>query len=166
MLTKLIGSACIFCGSLWFGFYKSNILRRREKYLSQVITFLKLLEVEIHFSAARLGEVFSRISERVYLGGLLELAAERFASDGIRAAWEYAVEEKCVYLTADDKAALKMLGAELGMTDRENQIKNIQHIAKLTEKQHSDAHEERVRLSRLYEGGGALLGLLIIVLLI
>lgn len=166
MLTKLIGSACIFCGALWFGFYKSSILRRRENYLSQVITFLKLLEVEIHFSAARLGEVFCCISERVSLGGLLECAMERFAEDGIRAAWESAVDEKCVYLTDEDKAAIKMLGAELGMTDRENQIKNIKHIAKLAEKQHSEAHEERVRLSRLYEGGGALLGLLIIVLLI
>lgn len=166
MLIKAAGSVCIFCGSLWFGFYRGSLLRKREKYLLDIKSFLHLLEVEIQFSACRLQDIFRKIAERTALVRLTEQTLERLASDGIRLAWERAVDKECSCLTQADRDVIKMLGAELGMTDRENQIKNIKHIETLIEKQHEEAQEQRRRLCKLYEGGGALLGLLVIVLLL
>lgn len=166
MLMKAVGGICVFCGALWLGLYQGNLLRRREKYLQQVSVFLHLLEVEIEFSVQRLSEIFRRLSSRTEIGALPEDALEHMESEGIRSAWEHAVDRQCGCLLREDREVLKLLGAELGMTDRENQIKNIRHIEKLTEKQYEEARQRRQRLCRLYEGGGALVGLLLVVLMI
>ena len=70
------------------------------------------------------------------------------------------------YLTDGDREILVMLGAQLGMTDRENQYKNICCTKNLIDKQYEQARQIRERTSRLYEGGGILAGAFAILLLI
>lgn len=165
MLVRIAGGVCIFAASVWLGMTKSYALKKREQYLFDTKAFLNLLEVEIQFSASRIKHTFSKLEKHVHLNGLLREAAEGLEEYGIRSAWENAVASRAVCLDEADRDILNMLGAELGMTDRQNQIKNIKHIEKLVEKQYESARKKREQLAKLYEGGGVLIGIFMIILL-
>lgn len=164
MIIKYCGSVLVFLGAVFLGFGRGTILRRREKYLMNLCSFLDLLEVEIQFSAQRLGRMFLRLDEHIQLGNLLKSTSENL-ENGVAVAWSDAVKNHTPSLLAEDREILVLLGAKLGMTDRDTQIKNIRHVKHLIQKQYEDAKQERNRLSKLYEGGGVLVGLFLVILL-
>lgn len=165
MIAKLIGGIFIMCGCIYIGFGTSLNMRRREKFLLNFKSFLKLLEVEMEFSSCRLKNLLLRIDKNVSLGGLLEKAANDVEKYGVQIAWENSVKTQTPFSCKSDRDTMSLLGAELGMTDKESQIKNIHHINELIEKQYEDACKKREQLSKLYESGGILCGILIVILL-
>ena len=81
--------------------------------------------------------------------------------------WERAVLEdyKKLYLKKEDVETILLLAGELGMTDREGQIKNIKHVKKLVDVLQKEAKDEYFKQSKLLKGLGVSVGLFLVILL-
>lgn len=165
---KLIGAAAVFISCAYAGFSVSDRLKKRGLYLRNIVIALDLLETEISFGGSRIKQAFARIDAASDTRGLFNAAAGKVEELGIKKAWKEAVEEKRDELrfTESDAEELMSLGERLGMTDTENQIKNIRYVKKRLEARADEAEGEYERMGRLYRSGGALIGLFLILLLI
>ena len=168
MLIKLAGGALVFYAGLFWGIFKSGELSKREKSLRDIRTALNVLESEIVFSSHYLKHAFMKISEICSCGALFSDTAEKMEEDGILKAWEYAVEKnkKKLVLKNSDAEIIKILGSQLGMSDREQQVKNIRHVDALLGQALEEAREEYHKSAKLYRSMGILGGLFIIILLL
>lgn len=165
-MTRLVGAVCVFVGCAYVGFAKSINMRRREECLLNIKTFLNMLDIQIQFSSDRLERCLRTADKHIRLGKLLSYTAEHIHTDGIQRAWADSVRINTPYLTDGDREILAALGTQLGMTDRENQYKNICCTKNLIDKQYEQARQLRERTARLYEGGGMLGGVFAVLLLI
>lgn len=165
-IIKAAGALCVFCVCVYIGFSKSIYMRRREEYLLNIKSFLNMLDVQIQFSSDRLERCMRRADKHTHLGRLLSYTVEHMRDDGIQRAWSDSVRLNTPYLTAADREILSSLGAQLGMTDRESQYKNICCTMALIDKQYEEARQLRERTARLYEGSGIAAGALAVILLV
>lgn len=167
MPIKWIGAAIVFLSGVMWGMYKSHALLLREDSLKELITALGMLESEIVFSAHRLKLAFYQISDMCECGGLFSAAAEHLGELSAHSAWQRAVDEtkKSLGINEKDAEILKLLGAELGKSDKEQQIRNIRHVSALLTSAMNEAHEEYVTSSKMYRSIGIFGGLFIAVLL-
>ena len=168
MTAKIIGAVIIEAACGFSGFYASERLKKRHKYLGNIISALSLLETEINFGANKLKKAFAAIDEMTDTCGLFSAAAGTLERDGIRRAWSDAVNEKRrdMCLTDGDAEILELFGGRLGMTDTENQLKNIGHTKELLKVLEEKAAEDYSRSGKLYRSGGVLVGLFLILMLI
>lgn len=155
----------ISCGT-YLGISASAALLKRERNLKYIKTALNILESEIVFSSRRLKESFVKISEISSCGEIFSDAAEIMEDTGIERAWQVATEKnkKNLYLKKSDVEILKILSSRLGMSDKEQQVKNIRHVEMLLENAISNAEEEYKRSAKLYRSMGFLGGLFAVVI--
>lgn len=167
MTLKIIGAVIILTVCAYAGFYFADRLKKRCVYLRNINTALSLLETEISFGGSRLKKALKSVDRTADTRGLFEETAEGLEELGIKKAWHNTVLKKRaeLCLTDSDAEALAALGARLGMTDTENQIKNIRYVKEMLNAQQKEAEGEYERLGRLYRGGGALAGLFLILIL-
>lgn len=165
---RLAGAAAVFASCAVMGFSLSDRLKKRVGYLGNIIEALSLLETEIAFGRSRVKEAFLRVDAACDTRRLFKAAAEKMEKDGIKKAWRGAVEEKRdeLRLTDADAEAVMSLGERLGMTDTENQIKNIRYVKGRLEPLLKEAEGEYGQAGRLYRGGGILAGLFLILILL
>lgn len=152
MLIKLFGSCAIIGASLLCGRKISSGLRLRKDSLAAFHSALVMLESEINFSQNSIDNAFENISKSIPLSGFFGCVSENTARLGIRKAWNSALEEykSRLGLTGSDAEILLSFSAELGITDRENQIKNIRYILSLLGAAEKEAQEKYNTLSGLY----------------
>lgn len=164
---KLIGAVIIFAVCAYAGFAFSDRMKKRCVYLMNICEALNLLETEITFRGSRLKQAFIKIDKASDTRGLFKTAADNMESKGIKRAWREAAKEKSGELRFNetDTEALALLGERLGMTDTEDQIKNIIYARKRLEDNLKGAKEEYAKLGRLYRSGGILAGLFLILIL-
>ena len=167
MLTKLIGGCLILLGGTCLGFLKSSELSRREKSLRDIKTALSILESEIVLSSNHLKDAFLKISRLCACRGLFSDAAKTMGDCGIDRAWQDAVEQnkKGLCLSESDAEILKILSSRLGMSDKEQQKKNIRHVETLLDMAITNAHAEYQNSAKLYRSMGFLGGLFVVMLL-
>ncbi len=167
MVLKWLGSGLIVGAATMAGLWKARSLSCRVESLIRLKTALSVLESEITFSANSLKQAFLRIERTVDAAGLFAQAGEDIISVGVEQAWKQAVDsrKKTLCLTEQDADLLKTLAAELGMTDRENQIKNIRRVSALLEAAAGQARADYEQTAKLYRSGGLLAGLLFVILL-
>lgn len=164
---KIIGAAMILGVCAYSGFRFADRLKKRYVYLRNILTALNLLETEISFGGSRLKKAFESVDKAADTKGLFKTASENLEQLGIKRAWREAVKEKKeeLCLTDGDSEALTALGARLGMTDTENQMKNIRYVKEMLAAKQAEAEGEYERQGRLYRSGGILAGLFLIFLL-
>ena len=164
---KLIGAAIIFAACVYAGFSMSDRLKKRCVYLKNICAALNLLETEITFGKSRLKQAFLKIDKSGDTKGLFKSAADCMEKTGIKKAWRSAVKDKQteLRLSDDDAQTLALLGERLGMTDAEDQIKNIAYTRRRLEGNMVNAEEEYAKFGRLYRNGGILAGLFLILIL-
>ena len=167
MLTKLIGGCLILLGGTCLGFLKSSELSRRERSLKNIKTALSILESEIVFSSQHLKDAFLKISYVCACGEIFSDAAHTMGEYGIVQAWQDAVDRnaKRLCLSESDAEMLKVLSSRLGMSDKEQQKKNIRHVETLLDMAITNAHAEYQNSARLYRSMGFLGGLFFVMLL-
>ncbi len=165
---RLAGAAAVFASCTVMGFSLSDRLKKRAGYLGNIIEALSLLETEIAFGRSRVKEAFLRVDAACDTRGLFKTAAEKMEEEGIKKAWRGAVEEKRdeLRLTDADAEAVISLSERLGMTDTENQIKNIRYVKGRLEPLLKEAEGEYGQAGRLYRGGGILVGVFLILILL
>lgn len=164
---RLVGAVMIFAVCAYGGFSLSDSMKKRCAYLKNAIAALNLLETEITFGGSRLSKAFEKLDAAADTRGLFKAAAEAAERVGIKRAWKDAVKSKQSELrfTKEDAQTLMSLGERLGMTDTENQVKNIQYVKKRLELQLEGAEGEYDRMGRLYRNGGILAGTFLVLLL-
>ncbi|MCH5185356.1 MAG: stage III sporulation protein AB [Oscillospiraceae bacterium] len=166
-MIKLTGALCIVLSTTCIGFYRADILKKRTVYLKNIISSLCMLESEISFSQNILRRVFIHIDGMSDTAGLFLKAAERTEGQGIRDAWKSAVDDtaKEMCLKRNDIEVLYLFGENLGMSDRESQIKNIRHTVDMMGPLLDEAEEDYKKNGRLCRGAGILSGLFFAVIL-
>lgn len=163
-MVKIIGASMTAFAFGYLGFNISMSLKNRMTSLFDIVFSLEMLESEINFSVNKLKKAF----ERADRNGLFKSAAENIDSKGIKKAWQNSVEEHSdrLCLTNSDKDILIMLGNNLGMTDTDDQIKNIKYIKTMLTAQAKQAESEYNRLGKMYRSGGILCGLMAVIILV
>lgn len=167
MPIKFIGTVLLIFAATYIGFDGAHGLLKRERNLNDIKTAINILESEIVFSSRRLREALLKIAEISPCGKIFSDAAEFMPDMGIERAWQEATEKnaKKFHLKKRDVEILKILSSRLGMSDKEQQIKNIRHVETLLESAISEAEEEYRNSARLYRGMGFLCGLFAAVIL-
>ncbi len=162
-MLKIIGSMMIGISCIWLGLRRSMGFRKRYRSLQEIQNSLSVLETEIAFRETELKQAFSNTANPLFCE-----AAKTIERDGIQNAWKRAVK-KCaprMGLTDGDKDTLHMLGQRLGMTDTENQIKNIDGVKNMLDIHIQAARYDVNHFCRLYTGGGVLTGIFLILMLL
>ena len=167
MLVKIVGGILIVLGTSMLGFSASGRNYKRHKNLLKFITGLTAMENEINYTKKPIDEVLKRVSEIIDFREIFLTTAKISDEISLKKRWERAVLEdyKKLYFKKEDVETILLLGGELGMTDREGQIKNIKHIKKLVDVLQKEAKDEYFRQSKLLKGLGVSVGLFLVILL-
>lgn len=168
MWIKISGACLIFLGCTFLGMKKSKELYKREKYLRNIKTALKMLEGEICFSSNYLKNAFFNIWRISETGDLFYDAAIYLEEKNSESAWCYALSknQKKLFLKDKDVEVLNVFSSDLGMSDTHQQEKNIKHIISLLDIQILQANEEYKKSSKLYRSMGVLSGIFFVILLL
>ena len=168
MLIKLIGGFLIVAGCAFVGFLKADELSKREHSLMNLKTAFNLLEGEIMYSSSQLKFAFERVSRLSGCGELFLSASEKILDMGASDGWRCAVSEtkELLGLKETDREILDIFAAGLGVSDREQQVKNIRHISSLLEDALKDASAEYDKSAKVYRSMGLLGGLFVFIMLL
>ena len=168
MLIKIVGAFLIFSSCTFLGMKKSRELFKREKYLLNIKTALKMLEGEISFSSNYLKSAFLNIWRVSETGNLFYDAAILLEEKNAQISWTEAVlkNKKRLYLKDKDVEVLSILSSGLGMSDVSQQTKNIKHNISLLDVCIKEAKKEYDDSSKLYRSMGILVGIFFVILLI
>lgn len=168
MLIKIVGAAIVFFGGLLWGLLKSGELAKREQSLVKIKTALNILESEIVFSSHYLKHAFLRISKICGCAKLFSDMSSGLEETSAKEAWNRALlkNQRELFLKDKDIETLNILGSELGMSDRERQVRNIRHVSALLDQCLEEAHSDYTRTAKLYRSMGILGGLFVIIVLI
>lgn len=168
MPIKWIGAVMIFLSGLLWGTAKASRLSTREKSLRDIRTALGMLESEIVFSSNYLKTALLNISRVCGSGEIFVDMSKQMEEQGVKRAWAEAIKrnQKKMALKNSDIEILTLLSSQLGMSDREHQVKNIRHVSALLLQACEDAKKEYEGSARLYRSMGIFAGLFLIILLI
>lgn len=162
-MLKLIGSIMIGASCVYLGVRRSISFKKRYSSLVDFQNAISVLSTDIAFRETELKEAFINTDNAIF-----KEAAKYIENDGIKSAWSKAVKQcsSRLCLTEGDCDTVLMLGKRLGMTDTENQIKNLEGVKNMLDLHIRAASYDAERLCRLYAGGGVLTGLFLVLMLI
>ena len=167
-MIRFIGAGMIITASICAGAIMSARLRKRVKYLDGFAAALEYLKAHICFSDFEMEKALRLTDDVSDTGGVFRTAAENMKSDGLKKAWKRAVyinaEKMC--LKASDADAIASLGERLGLTDAEDQKRNIENVLVSLAVCRAAAAKEYEKNGRLYRSCGVLCGALAALLLI
>lgn len=161
---RIIGAAMIIFAGSMIGFLKSDSLKKREESIDRIISGLNLLETDISYGKEDLYGTLFAIGEAHNIN-MFKTVAKNLLKDGIKGAVNVALDGE-TYLLERDKAPLRVLGDNLGMTDGANQSGAIKRAVLSLLEGKKNAQEEYARLGRLYRSCGVLGGILGAIILI
>ena len=167
-MIRFIGAIMIIAASTIAGAYMNMRLRRRVRYLDEFSAALEYLKTHICFSDFEMEKALRLTDEVSDTGGVFRAAAESMKADGLKNAWKRSVYKNAdkMGLKVSDASALAALGERLGLTDAEDQKRNIENVLVLLSVCRATAQREYEKNGRLYRSCGALCGALAVLLLI
>ncbi|MEG6615890.1 stage III sporulation protein SpoIIIAB [Peptococcaceae bacterium 1198_IL3148] len=172
-MLKLIGAILILLACGYAGFSVARRYQQRPKDLRYLQSALQMLETEITYGATPLPEALETVGLRCQksVAPLFKTTqAHLLNGEGItaREAWEDAVGQyyRNSAINNSDLTVLKNLGANLGISDREDQVKHLHLAMEQLKIEAAKAEEEAVKNVKLYNYLGFLGGLTIIIIFI
>ena len=165
---KLTGAILILVSAFLWGYFSSLIPYKRYKSLLKINAGLLALENEIRYSSDYIDNILSKVSRTIDFDKLFLTCAKTDKTLSISQRWKKSVLEdsSSLFLSKEDCEILIMLGAELGMTDREGQLKNIENSISLLKSMQECAKEEYHKMSKLKKSLGITLGLFVVIMLL
>ena len=167
-MIRFIGALMIIAAATFTGAYMNSRLHKRVKYLDSFSAALEYLKAHICFSDFEMEKALMLTDGISDTGGVFRETAESMKADGLKKAWK-----RAVYINADkmclkpsDADALASLGERLGLTDAEDQKKNIENVLVSLAVCRAEAKAEYEKNGRLYRSCGVLCGALAVLLLI
>ncbi|MEW6193326.1 MAG: stage III sporulation protein SpoIIIAB [Bacillota bacterium] len=170
MLKTLGAGMVILAGSL-AGFRVGELYARRPRELKALVGALQLLQTQIGYAATPLREALLAVAEQASsrVMPFFRSAARHLDVQGgytAAEAWEKAIQDVAagMALREEDFGVLRDLGAALGSSDREDQVRHIGLALERLKAAAASADEDARRYVRLYNflGFGAGLGLAIL----
>lgn len=173
LVPRLIGAGLIVVGGIMYGAGLARSLRLRAREIDQLETALRILETEIAFTQTPLPEACERIAQgiRGSVRLLFEDIARRLSAQGgdsVCNVWAAAVSTWSgrAQIQAEELAILSALGATLGRTSAEEQVRSIRYTTERlkTVRERLEADLEKQSRLRLYLGaaGGLALAILLV----
>lgn len=161
---RVIGAMMIIFAGSMIGILKSDSLKKRAECIDRIISGLNLLETDIGYGKCDLTSTLASIGENHKIE-LFSKMAQSVSRDGIKVATDKALscEE---FLLERDKAPIRALSENLGMTDSITQVSAIKRAVSGLLEGKKNAQDEYARLGRLYRSCGVLGGILGAIILI
>ena len=157
--------------SLWGIAEASKVRSQLEnmKYLQRIIS---LIQSEIRYSRAFLGEIFENIGQGVrepYKKWLLEMSEKTnaFTGESFEEIWKEGISDnlKELHLPKQESESLKSLGEQLGYADVQVQMRLLDMYQEYLERTIGEMHEQVRTKVRSYHSLGIMSGLFLAVLL-
>jgi stage III sporulation protein AB len=175
-MLKLIGILLILFAGTMIGFVQAARYAARPRQIRQLLHALQRLETEIGYGQTPLPEALSRIAGIVQppLASLFDaisrsLRSESFGSGNtVRECWEkeVALHWPSTAMNKPEKEALLRLGATLGGSGREDQLKHIRLATIQLHDEESSARDDQHRYEKLSRSLGMLGAALVIILML
>lgn len=166
-MIKLFGASIIFIFSTAWGYISSQIPYKRYKNLLKIISCLNTMKNEIRFSQDYIDDILLKVSKICEFDFIFKTTTTFDKTIPISKRWKQALtyDAPSLKLSTQDCEALIGFGAELGMTDKEGQLKNIENTVSILNTLQVSAKDEYEKMSKLKKGLGLSLGLFTIILL-
>ncbi len=167
-MIRIIGALMLMSASAAAGVYMSSRLKKRADSLDGFASALEYLKTRICFADTALEKALRAAGDMMNDGRIFYSAADNMNADGIKKAWRHAVINSAdtLCLTAADVQTVSALGNRLGLTDAEDQKRNIDAVLAALSARRAQAHEAYDKNGRLFRGCGILCGALAALLLI
>ncbi|MDY3928779.1 MAG: stage III sporulation protein AB [Clostridia bacterium] len=168
MIYKIIGSVLIICGTTIYGLSKAFVLNKRYKSLLKISSGLTVMENEMNYTCDCIDIILGRVASVIGMGEIFYDASVMNHDIPIKQRWKEAVNKSCpsLKLTENDCEIISFLGGELGMTDRDGQVKNINHVKSLINIQAAEAKSEYDNQSKMLRGLGITAGIFLVIILL
>lgn len=169
---KLLGAIIVITVTTYGGFFVAKTFRDRPKELRILQQALQMIETEIVYGSVPLDIIMEHIGNRIPKNinlFFLNMSKNLRELDGISTyeCWEKAINNNFskTTLKKQDKEVLMNFGQTLGISDREDQMKNIKLTLKNLSTEEILAREEQKTYEGLSKNLGILLGLLIVIMI-
>ena len=170
MWLKWLGGVLILGTCVAMGQRKANILRKREMQLQGFLQLCYRIETEISYGQTPLPQIFQGSGNLpVPVGAIAKETASGLLAqtgDTLSVIWNEVLEEfaPCLCLDKADIEVVQAIGSELGLSYSGEQMKKLQLIMVRLQEQERLAHEERLKMERVWQVlgwcGGSMLVLL------
>lgn len=163
---KITGAAIIMLSFIMFGFAKCLSVKKRLKHLKEFRNMINALRTEISFKATPLKRAAEIIGERFSNGCFMEFS-KRIESLGGERAFQAALNKfsSKYSFTARDMSCILLMAEGLGRTDRENQVRQLDHAICELDKIIGEASIETSNKTRGYLNGSVLIGAFAVLML-
>lgn len=172
-MIKVIGACLIVISSSLFGIQVASYFSLRPRHLRSLQEALLRLDTEIMYGATPLPVALKKIgqTEAVPVYRIFMRAGELLCTTHgytPAEAWGLALEQEWhnTALSREDYHILRAFGEGLGISDRDEQHKNITLTSLHLRREEEKAQRERDKNERLWRYGGFLLGLSIMLILL
>lgn len=172
-LVKLIGAALILFAGTMIGFMQASRYAARPRQIRQLGYALQRLETEIGFGFTPLPEAISRCAAHLAepAAALLRGVNERLGEGNeltFRECWERSITANwpVTAMKAAEQSALIRLGATLGISDREDQIKHLRLAMQQLKAEEDAARDDQARYEKMWKSLGVLIAALVVILIV
>jgi len=169
---KLLGGVLVIISCSAIGFYVASSYHYRVKMLKNLQIALAMLETEINYSLSPLPEALKSTAKKIEKEAsqlFVKTASYLSSEEGYTAgeAWEMALSHlsQNTCLRDNDLEILSAFGQYLGVTDRNDQIKNIKMTMELLKQQEILAIEDKKKNEKVCKYFGVLTGIMVFLLL-
>ena len=169
-IIKYIFLLVIFLSSSKIGKMLAQRYYYRVQELEELKNALNLFKTKIKFTYETIPEIFEEISNNITknISNIFKSTVKGLKDFSVSQAWEQALEseKKNTNLNEEDIRVIKLLSKQLGITDIEGQISQIEITEHFLDTQIKQAQQEKEKNQKLYQKLGTTMGLVIVILLI
>ncbi|THF75912.1 stage III sporulation protein SpoIIIAB [Cohnella fermenti] len=171
-MIRLVGAALILFAGTMIGFLQAARFAERPKQIRHLLHALQRLETEIGYGQTPLPEALLRVAKVLPppLAGLFErIAGELRSASGetVKAAWERIIGGgwASTAMRAGELEAMLRLGASLGGSGRDDQLKHVRLAMLQLQAEETAAREDQAKYERLSRSLGVLGAALVVILM-
>lgn len=172
-MIQLAGAALVLFAGTMIGYLQAYRFAARPRQIRQLMHALQRLETEIQYGQTPLPEALARVSSIVQppVSGLFEQVAGALADPSgttVRESWERALTGGWIgtAMKAPERDALMRLGATLGASGRDDQLKHLRLAMLQLQAEETAAREEQQRYEKMSRSLGVLGAALIVILMV
>ncbi len=163
---KIIGAVIIMLSSAMLGLAKCASVKKRLRNLKEFRNMINALRTEISFKATPLKRAAEIIGEKFSNECFIEFSKLIERLGGQKAFEESLARFSSKYsFTARDRSCILLMAEGLGRTDRENQVRQLDHAIYELDKIIGEAAEECSEKTRGYLNGSVLIGAFAVLML-
>lgn len=161
----------IFILSTLIGNKIASKYKNRVRELNDLKTILNTIQIKIKFTQEPLVDIFKEIYEEESVDSIKKLfkcVSENLEKMSMENAWKKSIEQNKdkFNLNKEDLSILERIGNNLGKTDIDGQMKEIEVTKEFIDIQLEKAEEDRKKNEKIYKTLGGIAGIGIVIILI